>query len=130
MYNYLYQKGDVNYCIIHSLDGYDEISLTGAFKALSISAERMVTPQDLGLPELQPSELAGTGDIPGTSAIFMKVLTGQGTEAQNAVVIANAAMSLSTYFPHKEMSQCNEDARSALLGGKALKVFNQLIYLQ
>jgi anthranilate phosphoribosyltransferase len=130
MYNYLYQKGDINYCIIHSLDGYDEISLTGAFKALSISADRMVTPEDLGLPELQPSELAGTGDIPGTSAIFMKVLTGQGTEAQNSVVIANAAMSLLTYYPHKEMIQCIEEARSSLLGGKALQVFNQLISMQ
>ena len=130
MYNYLYQKSNVNYCIIHSLDGYDEISLTGSFKALTCSTDRMLTPSSLGLPELKPEELAGTGDVAGTSEIFLKVLTGKGTEAQNAVVIANSAMSLSTYFPEKEMSQCVEEAKSSLLGNKALNVFNKLIALQ
>ncbi len=130
MYNYLYQKSNVNYCIIHSLDGYDEISLTGSFKALTRSSDRMLSPASLGMPELKPTELAGTGEISGTSNIFMKVLEGKGTAAQNSVVISNSAISLATYFPQKEMDQCIEEAKSSLLGGKALKVFNQLISMQ
>jgi anthranilate phosphoribosyltransferase len=130
MYNYLYQKGDVNYCIVHSLDGYDEISLTGSFKALTASSDRLLSPASMGLPVFKPSELAGKGDVSGTSEIFMNVLTGKGTEAQNSVVIANSALSLATYFPEKDMSQCVEDANASLLGGGALKVFNKLISLQ
>lgn len=130
MYNYLYQKGDVNYCIVHSLDGYDEISLTGSFKALTASSDQLLSPASMGLPVFKASELAGKGDVAGTSEIFMNVLTGKGTEAQNSVVIANSALSLATYFPGHEMSKCVEDAKASLLGGKALNVFNRLISMQ
>ena len=129
MYNYLYQKSNVNYCIIHSLDGYDEISLTGDFKALTSKSDRILSPANLGMPVLKAEELAGSGDVPGTAAIFMNVLEGKGTTAQNAVVISNAAMALSTYFPEKGIEACLEEAKSSLLGGKALKVFTKLISL-
>jgi anthranilate phosphoribosyltransferase len=130
MYNYLYQKSNVNYCILHSLDGYDEISLTGDFKALTNDSDRMFSPASLEMPALMPEELAGTGDVPGTADIFMKVLNGQGTTAQNAVVISNSAMALATYLPGKELSQCIEDARNSLMEGKALRIFNKLIATQ
>ena len=35
IYNYLYQTTDINYNIIHSIDGYDEISLTKGTKIYS-----------------------------------------------------------------------------------------------
>ena len=35
IYNYIYQDTDVEYSIVHSLDGYDEISLTSDFKLLT-----------------------------------------------------------------------------------------------
>ena len=130
MYNYLYQKSDVNYCIIHSLDGYDEISLTGDFKVLTKKTDSILTPLLLGMPVVKAEELAGSGDVPGTAAIFMKVLNGKGTTAQNSVVIANSAMALTTYFPEKGIEECLEEAKSSLLGGKALRVFTRLISLQ
>jgi len=130
MYNYLYQKSDVNYCIVHSLDGYDEISLTGSFKTLTALSDQLLSPANIAMPVFKPSDLAGSGDVSGTSEIFMNVLTGKGTEAQNSVVIANSALSLATYFPEREMSQCVEDAKSSLLGGKALNIFNKLISMQ
>ena len=82
------------------------------------------------MPLLKAEELAGSGDIPGTADIFVNVLNGKGTTAQNSVVIANAAMALSTYFPEKGIEECLEDAKSSLLGSKALKVFTKLISLQ
>jgi anthranilate phosphoribosyltransferase len=130
MYNYLYQKSNINYCILNSLDGYDEISLTGEFKALSKTSDRMLSPSYFGMSVLKPEELAGTGDVSGTADIFMKVLAGQGTTAQNSVVISNSAMALATYFPKKEMEQCIEEARISLLEGRALKTFTNLIALQ
>ena len=130
MYNYLYQKSNVNYCIIHSLDGYDEISLTGDFKALTNNSDRMYSPFDLGMATLKPEELAGSGDVPGTAAIFKDVITGKGTTAQNSVVIANSAMALATYFPGKGIEECIGMAKASLVEGMALKVLNQLISIQ
>jgi len=130
MYNYLYQKSGVNYCIIHSLDGYDEISLTGDFKVLTNTSDRILSPSSLGMELVKPEELAGSGDIPGTAAIFLNVLEGRGTNPQNSAVIANAAMALSTYYPGKGIEECLETAKSSLFGGKALKVFTQLISMQ
>ena len=130
IYNYLYQKSNVNYCIIHSLDGYDEISLTGDFKVLTNKSDRILHPSHLGMPVVKAEELAGSGDVPGTSAIFVNVLNGRGTAAQNAVVISNSAMALATYYPEKGVEECLECAKSSLLGGEALNVFNKLISMQ
>jgi anthranilate phosphoribosyltransferase len=130
MYNYLYQKSDVNYCIIHSLDGYDEISLTGDFKVLTNKSDRILSPSSLGMNLVRAEELAGSGDVPGTAAIFVNVLNGNGSMAQNSAVISNAAMALSTYFPEKGIEECLEAAKSSLLGGQALKIFSKLISLQ
>ena len=130
MYNYLYQKSNVNYCIIHSLDGYDEISLTGDFKALTNKSDRMYSPFELGMETFKPEELSGSGDVPGTATIFKNVISGKGTTAQNSVVLANSAMALATYFPGKGIEECIEMASVSLNEGKALQVLNQLISLQ
>jgi anthranilate phosphoribosyltransferase len=39
IYAYLYQNTDVNVTILHSLDGYDEVSLTGPTKIITSSME-------------------------------------------------------------------------------------------
>jgi len=130
MYNYLYQKGNVNYSIIHSLDGYDEISLTGDFKVLTNKSDRILSPSSIGMEVVKPEELSGSGDVPGTAAIFMNVLQGNGTSPQNSVVITNAAFALATYFPGKGIEECIEAAKSSLLGGKALNVFTKLLSKQ
>jgi anthranilate phosphoribosyltransferase len=130
MYNYLYQKSTINYAIIHSLDGYDEISLTGDFKMLTNKSDRILSPSNLAMKVVKAEELAGSGDVPGTAAIFTNVLEGRGTIAQNSVVISNAAMALLTYFPEKGIEECLEEAKSSLIGGKALKLFTKLIELQ
>lgn len=130
MYNYLYQKNSVNYCIIFSLDGYDEISLTGDFKVLNNKSDRILSPSYLGMPTVTAGELAGTGNVDGTAKIFLNVLEAKGTVAQNAVVISNAALALVTYFPEKSIEWGIEAARSSLLGGDAKRIFTKLISRQ
>jgi anthranilate phosphoribosyltransferase len=90
----------------------------------------LLSPSDLGLPTVKHEEIAGTGDVKGTADIFMNVLEGKGTEAQNSVVIANSAMAINCYFPEKSLEQSVEEAKLSLLGGKALKVFKDLIEAQ
>jgi len=97
---------------------------------LTNKSDRILSPSNLGMPVVKAEELIGSGDVPGTAAIFVKVLNGEGTVAQNSVVISNAAMALSTYFPEKGVEECIEAAKSSLFGGKALNVFTKLISLQ
>jgi len=41
------------------LDGYDEISLTGAFKKITNGKEEIVSPEEIGLQTIQPEAIFG-----------------------------------------------------------------------
>src|SRR6187399_2582758 len=93
-YGYLYQKANKDFVILHDLAGYDEISLTGPFKFFSNHGEQILEPGDLGLSQIHGDELSGGETIEESGKIFMNILEGNGTTAQNEVVIANAGLSL------------------------------------
>ena len=125
MYAYLYQKTDKNFTILHALDGYDEISLTGNTKMITNHAESMLKPEDLNLQPIMASQISGGNTIESAAEIFMNVLQNEGTEAQKNVVCANAAMAIST------VQKTNSEnaflaARESLASGKALQAFKKL----
>ena len=91
LYSYLYQQSDKRFVVLHSLDGYDEISLTGPFKMVMAEGEHLITPEALGSRRLRQEELSGGDTVDASAAIFKNVLEGKGTEAQNNAVLANAA---------------------------------------
>lgn len=119
MYGYLYQNTDKKFTIIHALDGYDEISLTGNTKTISNTTEGLLSPLDFGVPTLQQEEIAGGETIEESAAIFMNILSGKGTEAQNNVVCANAGMAIAT-VEGLEPKSGFEKAKESLLSGKGL----------
>ena len=125
MYGYLYQKGDKQYSILHAMDGYDEISLTGATKVISNHSERELKPADLGLRTLKPEELYGGSTVQESAAIFMQILNGNGTEAQRSVVCANAAMAIAT-VQDITVEAALEKAETSLQDGKALASLTKL----
>jgi anthranilate phosphoribosyltransferase len=127
VYNYMYQQLDVEYTIVHSLDGYDEVSLTGPFKMVTRFGEQILEPSDLGLPRLDPGQIHGGSTVEESAAIFEKVITGNGTEAQNAVVIANSGLALKTLHPDYSLDDCLAAAKESLNGGKALQAFRKLM---
>jgi anthranilate phosphoribosyltransferase len=129
MYQYLYQELDVNYAIIHSLDGYDEISLTGPYKLTNHQGERIVEPADLGLERILPSQISGGETVEESAAIFQTIISGQGTEAQNNVVYANSAVALTLLHPAMGMDDCLLLARESIESGRALQSFKRLIDL-
>ena len=96
MYAYLYQNTDVNFTILHSLDGYDEVSLTGPTKTITNAIDGILKPEDFGVGLLLQSEIEGGKTIDESAQMFTSILSGQGTEAQNNVVCANAAMAIAT----------------------------------
>ena len=127
LYNYLYQAGDKEYVILHSLDGYDEISLTGPCKVITRTMDRIIQPADLGLPTYAADQLSGGSTAEDAMKIFMAVLQNKATDAQRDVVIANAGLGLQACFPERSMDDCLGMARESIESGSALKVFDILM---
>jgi anthranilate phosphoribosyltransferase len=94
LYGYLYQQSDADYIILHSLDGYDEISLTGNFKMTGPNDDAIISPSELGLDQVNADELKGGNTVEESARIFMGILNGKGNSAQNQVAIANAGVAL------------------------------------
>ncbi len=126
-YNYLYQQSDKRYVILHSLDGYDEISLTGSFKMINNEAEQILQPNDIGMQQLQQEQLFGGDTIPEAAKIFVDILEGNGTEAQNNAVIANAAMAVNCLNEGQSIADSVAAAKESLISGKAYKAFKTLL---
>ncbi|GAA3557423.1 anthranilate phosphoribosyltransferase [Snuella lapsa] len=128
LYGYLYQNTDKNYSIVHALDGYDEISLTGKTKVISNNSETMFTPEDIALSQISQEAIFGGSTVEEAANIFMNVIQGKGTEAQNNVVCANAGLAIATtkQIDHK---QGIELAKESLLSGKAKHSLDTLINL-
>lgn len=130
IYNYLLQQTGRAFTIIHGLDGYDEISLTNDTKVITNQGERIMTPEQLGKRSVTPLDIYGGNTPEDAAKIFLTILKGEGTWAQNAVVIANAAMALSCTGKLRDYEAAYNAAVESLESGKALTSFNKLIALQ
>ncbi|MCU0443793.1 MAG: anthranilate phosphoribosyltransferase [Microscillaceae bacterium] len=127
LYNYLYQQTDKNFMILHSLDGYDEISLTGSFKTYSRQGEALRQPEDLGFRTHQAEELFGGRTVEESAQIFQRVLSFAGTPAQTNAVVANAGMSIYCARPHTSLADCIALAQETLASGKAKQTFEKFL---
>ncbi|MCL4136644.1 UNVERIFIED_CONTAM: hypothetical protein GTU68_066526 [Idotea baltica] len=125
MYSYLYQNTDKNFTILHALDGYDEISLTGDTKTITNQSEAMLSPDDFGVKKITQDEIFGGNSVEESAKIFMNVISGKGTEAQNNVVCANSGMAIATVKNLKPIEGF-ELAKQSLLGGKGLETLKKL----
>ncbi|MFZ5429843.1 MAG: anthranilate phosphoribosyltransferase [Bacteroidota bacterium] len=130
LYNLVFRETGKNYLIIHGLDGYDEISLTGKVRAVSPRGEEIISPETFGMAPVQESSLDGGNSAGEAAAIFMKVLKNEANADQQNVVLANSAAGIHTLFPEKSWSDCTGIARESLESGRALEAFKKLISLQ
>ena len=126
-YKYIFQQTDKNYSIVHSLDGYDEVLLTGDFKITSNYGDELFAPSDLGFKKYNPSDLYGGESVEEAARIFVNILEGNGTLAQNDAVIVNSGFALKTIHPEKSFEQCFNDSRESLLEMKAYNVLKKLL---
>ncbi len=127
LYKYLYENTDNKIIILHSLDGYDEISLTGGFKYYSNNSEQTLFPHHLGLPVYKAEQLYGGTTVEEAATIFMNVLENKSTKAQADASIANAAMAIKCARSEQSLSDCVEEASHSLKSGKALNVLKKLV---
>lgn len=130
IYHYLLQEEGVNYTIIHGLDGYDEISLTSDTKIFTAKGERIVSAISLGKRIVFPDDLVGGDTVEAAAAIFLKIIKGEGTMAQNAVVLANAASALFATHKYATYEEAYAAAVDSLDSQKAYQVLQQLIAVQ
>lgn len=127
LYNYVLQNENSNYNIVHSLEGYDEISLTCSFKCITRETESMYEPLDFGFSNLLKKELSGGASIEEAGRIFLNVLNNKATKAQSNVVLINSAFAMQTYSPDKSIEECIAVCKETIESKKANELFKNLI---
>lgn len=130
IYNYLLQQTGKAFAIIHSLDGYDEISLTNDTKVITREGERIMTPQQLGKRMVTPEDIYGGNSVEESAKLFTKIIKGEGSWAQNAVVLANAAMALQCTGAYTTYEDAYHAAVDSLENGKAYGALTKLVQMQ
>ena len=125
LYSYIFQKSNKNFSIIHSLDGYDEVSLTGNVKIISNNSEKIFEPSNFDLNILKPKSIVGGNSISESAKIFMNILNNKGSSSQNNVVLVNSGIAIST-AQNISIKNGIEKARESLNSGKALNAFKTL----
>ena len=128
LYGYLFQNSDKQFCVLHALDGYDEISLTGATKIISNAGERLIRPVDFGLKPLAAEAIGGGNTVEDAAAIFTAVLQNEGTAAQKQVVCANAGTAIATAL-NISIAAGYAKAQESIESKKALGAFTKLLAL-
>jgi len=130
IYNYLLQQGGQRFTIIHGLDGYDEISLTGDTKVITNTGERIATPEELGKRMVNATDIYGGNTVEEAAKLFVRILKGEGSWAQSAVVLANSAMALHSAGGFAEYDDAYAAAVESLESGRAYGALEKLISLQ
>ena len=127
LYSYTYQASNIKFAVVHSLDGYDEISLTKEFKVATSESEKIYTPESLGFSRYTEMDLDGGNTQEDAARIFDNVLANTATEAQKDVVIVNAAFAINVICPEKPIEECIALARESLESGRALDTLKKFI---
>ncbi len=127
LYQYLLQESDRRFIIVYSLDGYDEVSLTGLFKIAGNGMEKVLHPADIGMPVYTRADLDGGHNAEEGARIFRNVLENRGTRAQADAVCANAGLAIHCFRPERDLPDCILEARESLESGSALAVLKRLL---
>ena len=130
IYNYLLQQSGKPFTIIHGLDGYDEISLTSDTKVITNKGEKVLSAEQLGKRIVSPIDINGGTTVEEAAKIFVKILGGEGSWAQNAVVLANAAVALNCTGDFSTYDEAYYAAVESLESGEAFQSFQKLISLK
>jgi len=127
LYQFILENTTTRYSLIHSIDGYDEVSLTGEVKIIQNNRTIVQMPEYFGTKTYAPEDIYGGADIPAAAKIFMTILEGKGSPAQNDVVSVNAGIAINTFKPEVDLADCIKEARTSIANGAALSSFKKLI---
>jgi anthranilate phosphoribosyltransferase len=122
----LLQGIDKQFSIVHALDGYDEVSLTGDTKVITNERNTVMTSADFKASVLNPEDLYGGESVKEAADIFVKILSGGATKEQRSVVMANAGLAISNY-KNIPLAQAINEAGESLDSGVAYQKLKTLI---
>lgn len=128
LYNYYLQKTDLRYSIVHSTDGYDEVSLTSSFKLYTNTTEKLITPEEIGFSTINAKELMAGTTIKEAAKLFTNVLKNECTKAQKDVILANSALAYCCYDPGISFEEAREKCRETIESKKAYELLKQITY--
>jgi anthranilate phosphoribosyltransferase len=126
LYQHFLQQLNRSYLVVHGLDGYDEVSLTGPTKVIGNRREDILEPVDFGLSRYESASLYGGQTVADAAEIFVDILELKGTEAQENVVLANAGLAIQCFKPNQALPDCVDEARKALHSQAALKTLKSI----
>jgi len=131
LYDDILKESDKSYCLVHAIDGYDEVSLTCNTNVIFSDGEgeRELSPAYFGLTQWQQSDLYGGGNVTKSAKLFLSILENESTKAQKEVVVANSALAIKVMEPAKPLHECVGIAKESLESGKAKAAFDRLIKL-
>lgn len=129
LYKYIYESRNTNYMIVHSLDGYDEISLTDKFKIFSRGYEKIMSHLDLKLSKGKEKDIGCGGTIESSAKIFMNVLGDESNESQKSCVIANAGFAIKCLDFKIGLEEAISIARDSIESGRAKASFKKFLTL-
>jgi anthranilate phosphoribosyltransferase len=130
LYSYLMQREKKQFIVVHSLDGYDEVSLTSAIKTFTPEGEGLLEPSSFNMSYITAASLHGGNDITEAAEIFMSVLENRATSEQKNAVLANSALAISCFHNGQSLADSVDTARESIDSGKALQSFKKLIEVQ
>ena len=126
MYHYMLQKSNANYAIVHSLDGYDEVSLTNSFKYITSTYEKTIEPIDLGFQVQSQLSISGGNTMKESADIFLNVLKNECTSEQKNVVLINSALAMQCYNNKLNVAECVDICRESIESKKVYTLFKNL----
>ena len=126
LYQYIFQDEGKQFCLLHSISGYDEVSLTSDVRCVNNQGEKYYSRQEISPFEINEADIYGGETVADAARIFLSILEGAGTPAQNEVVIINSAMAIQTYYPELSLEEAKQKSADALYNREALAKFNQL----
>lgn len=126
LYQHVLEKSNTNYTIVHSIDGYDEVSLTSEYKLLTNRSNRLVAPSEF-FSQVTAESIVGGKDLNSNKDIFLNILKGQGTKAQNDVVLANASLAIQTINPNVDRLAAIDQARISLESKSAYQTLIKIL---
>ena len=127
LYNYIAQSEGINCTVVHSLDGYDEVSLTSPFKVVSGTGDKVYLPSDIGMAKAEEKELWGGESIGEAAKVFDKVISGNGSKAQENCVVANAAFAITTLEPGTTLADAINESRESIRSGRAMEALKKFV---
>ena len=126
LYGYIFKNTNKNFSIVYSLDGYDEISLTGSFKLINNFSEVISDCNYFKLQKTTSKDILGGKSIEDSANILKNILSGKGTNNQVNVVLANSSLAIQT-ITNKDIDECIEIAKESIESGKAYSSLKKLI---